>query len=83
MAKKKRVEDKQQKSLTSFMDKTKPKKLAARKKPVKTKPTEKVEEKPEKIKDATITHRKIPDELFFKGNDVPFGLKADNFDEEK
>ncbi len=80
MAKKKRVEDKQQKSLTSFMDTSKPKKPVAKKKPEKKKPPKKKAEKPEKTKKAPRAPGEIPNELYFKGNDIPFGLKEDNFE---
>ncbi|MFX1257483.1 MAG: DNA-directed DNA polymerase I [Promethearchaeota archaeon] len=78
MAKKKKVENKQQKSLTSFINKSKQKKQVVKKKPAKAKPPKKVAEKPEKSKITTEINKEIPDELFFKSNDVPFGLKEGN-----
>ncbi len=93
MAKKKKVDDKQ-KSLFSYIDESKPKKekpiedkpktekkpklkKAATTKPTKPKPLEKVEK--EKLKETT----KIPQKLFFEGNDKPFGLKQGNIKLEK
>ncbi|MFX0143747.1 MAG: DNA-directed DNA polymerase I [Candidatus Hodarchaeota archaeon] len=78
--KKKKLDDKEQKSLFSFVDKKEKKKEETpqiAKKPKKEKPKEekvikKVQKKVEEIK------KEIPSKLYFKGNDEPFGLKAGN-----
>ncbi|MFX0188653.1 MAG: DNA-directed DNA polymerase I [Candidatus Hodarchaeota archaeon] len=78
MAKKKKVEDKEQKTLFSFVDETTPKKKVVKEKPKKEDIKKKVEVKPEKLKIKSIEPdqlKQIPEKLFFKGNDTPFGLK--------
>ena len=78
LAKKKKVEDKEQKTLFSFVDETKPKKKVVKEKPKKEEIKKKVEVKPEKLKIKSIGTEQlkhIPEKLFFKGNDTPFGLK--------
>jgi len=94
LAKKKKLNDKQ-KSLFSFVDESKPKKektmLSVKEDKPKTekkqkpkeavttepKPSEKIEK--EKQKEKT----EIPQKLFFKGNDEPFGLKVGDIKLEK
>jgi DNA polymerase I len=78
LAKKKKLEDKEQRTLFSFVDETKPKKKVVKEKPKKEEIKKKVEVKPEKLKVKSIEPeqlKQIPEKLFFKGNDTPFGLK--------
>ncbi|MFX0070529.1 MAG: DNA-directed DNA polymerase I [Candidatus Hermodarchaeota archaeon] len=84
MAKKKKLDDKQ-KSLFSFVDDSTPKK----EKPLKPKdkPKEDVKTKPKTSKKSITEEQKetpiIPQILFFKGNDEPFGLKLGDIQLEK
>ena len=77
---KKKPDDKAQKSLISFVSEKEKKK----EKPTDTKKdtkTEKIKEE-KKAKETSIkveeTTKEIPSKLYFKGNDEPFGLKAGN-----
>ncbi len=95
-SKKKSDEEKAQTSLFSFVKEQTPKKKIGEKKPKKeeikeifeeepkkeitTKKTEKIEE--EQIKKEAET-KEIPQDLFFKGNDVPFGLKEGKIELDK
>ncbi|MFX0043908.1 MAG: DNA-directed DNA polymerase I [Candidatus Hodarchaeota archaeon] len=79
-------EDKSQKSLFSFVEEETPKKKVVKEKTKIKEVQEKIEEEPkkeitikkkveeEKIKQK-VEIKEIPQNLFFKGNDVPFGLK--------
>ena len=95
-SKKKSDEDKAQTSLSSFVKKETPKKKIREKKPKEEEIKELVEEEPkreittkkteiieeEKIKQKVET-KEIPQNLFFKGNDVPFGLKEGKIELDK
>ncbi len=95
-SKKKSDEDKAQTSLSSFVKKETPKKKIREKKPKEEEIKELVEEEPkreittkkteiieeEKIKQKVET-KEIPQNLFFKGNEVPFGLKEGNIELDK
>jgi len=92
LAKKKKLDDKQ-KSLFSFVDESKQEKIISRvkedkpKTEKKQKPKEAVSTKPkpsEKIeKEKQKEKTEIPQKLFFKGNDEPFGLKVGDIKLEK
>jgi DNA polymerase I len=95
MAKKENDEDKKQTSLTAF---SKPEKSVKKKKDVKIEEykeeTEEVlekeeiraailEKKREKLLEKEVKPSKIPEELYFQGNDEPFGLEEGNIELEK
>ena len=90
-SKKKADEEKAQTSLFSFVEEETPKKKIREKKPKKEEIKELVEEEPKKeitakkIEKAekektkkTVETKQIPQVIFFKGNDIPFGLKEGN-----
>jgi len=85
LTKKKKPEDAGQTSLFSFVDKNRArKKEAVKKEPIKKieeeKPKKEIEKKKTEVKPLKeeISAIPIPQNLFFKGNDKPFGLKEGN-----
>ena len=90
--KKSQVDDKQ-KSLFSFVDESKPKKEKVEPKPkkeeIKTEVQEKPKEKDKEIKKEIVKKAEpkgekkpgvIPQKIYFKGNDNPFGLKEEDIE---
>jgi DNA polymerase I len=78
--KKKKLDDKEQTSLFSFVDKK-----GKKKEEIPKKPKEAIPKKPEEEKvikkaptEAEKITNEIPSKLYFKGNDEPFGLKSGN-----
>ncbi|MFX0006123.1 MAG: hypothetical protein ACFFAV_05265, partial [Candidatus Hermodarchaeota archaeon] len=79
-AKKKKLDDKEQTSLFSFVDKKEEKKEETPK-TAKEPKTEKSKEEKITKKETTRVKEKtkdVPSTLYFKGNDEPFGLKEGN-----
>ena len=79
-SKKKNPDNSKQKSLFSFVDDTKTKKEKIENKVRKEVAVKKIVEKQEKTDQDKVSIKTVPESLFFKGNNKPFGLKEGNIE---